>query len=244
VASSAPTMQLSLPASASIGVRASGASTRRAPAAAQVSRSFAVESGSLVEQSTITRPRLAPASRPDGPVSEASTCGEPVTQRKTISLAAASSAAELHSFAPAASRSATPSRLRCTVSESAWPLAIRFFAMPWPINPDAPMNPIAAIRFASKGGGALCEGWPPGPSVMTLCGLVCRLDPGNDLRRLHGARLARDLLAVAEENQGRDAADAESRRRQRAGVAVDLGEDRLALQSTRRLLELRRHRAA
>src|SRR6185436_15637347 len=209
VASSAPTMQLSLPASASIGVRASGASTRRTPAAAQVSRSFAVESGSLVEQSTTTRPRFAPASRPDGPVSDASTCGEPVTQRKTISLAPASSAAELHCFAPAASRSATPSRLRCTVSESACPLAIRFFAMPWPISPDAPMNPIAAIPLP-PGDEALCEAWPFRPSVMTLCGLARRLHPGDDLRRLHGARLALDLLAVAQEDQGRDAADGES----------------------------------
>ena len=75
--------------------------------------------------------------------------------------------------------------------------------------------------------------------------LVRRLRTGrDDLRRLHGARLAPDLLAVAEENQGRDAANAESRPCQRAGVAVDLGEDRLAFQLTRRLLELRRHRAA
>jgi hypothetical protein len=27
-------------------------------------------------------------------------------------------------------------------------LASRFFAMPWPINPDAPMKPIAAIAVA------------------------------------------------------------------------------------------------
>ena len=55
-AASAPTITLSLPASASTGVRASGASTKLTPAAAQGSRSLAVESGSLVELSTIIRP--------------------------------------------------------------------------------------------------------------------------------------------------------------------------------------------
>ena len=47
---SAPTMTLSLPSSASAGVRASGASTKATPAAAQASRSLVVESGSLVER--------------------------------------------------------------------------------------------------------------------------------------------------------------------------------------------------
>jgi hypothetical protein len=72
-----------------------------------------------------------------------------VTQTKTISLASASAAGLSFSSAPAASRSATRSRLRCTVSDRAWLLASRFFAMPWPINPDAPMKPIAAMCCSS-----------------------------------------------------------------------------------------------
>ena len=110
-------MTLSLPSSASAGVRASGASTKVTPAAAQTPRSRAVESGSLVEQSTTTSPLrpFAPASRPSGPSIAASTCGEPVTQRKTMSAALASAAGVACSVAPAAARSATRSRLRCTV---------------------------------------------------------------------------------------------------------------------------------
>ena len=64
--------------------------------------------------------------------------------------------------------------------------------MPWPINPDAPMNPIAAMlalrcrcrrivrSAAARAIGADASGG-------------CRLHPGDDLRRLHGARLALDL---------------------------------------------------
>ena len=54
-------------------------------------------------------------------------------------------------------------------------------------------------------------------------------DPGDDLRRLGRAGLALDLAAAPHQQQGRDAADREARRGPRAGVAVDLGEQRLAL---------------
>src|SRR5450432_2266569 len=147
VASSAPTMTFSLPNSASTGVRASGASTSSTPAPAQAARNCVVESGSLVEQSTMTNPFLpfAPASRPPVPVIAASTCGDPVTQRNTISHDVASADGVATSVAPAATRSAIRARLRCTVKLSAWPFASRFFAMPWPIKPDAPMNPMLAI---------------------------------------------------------------------------------------------------
>ena len=55
-AASAPTMTLSRPSSASLGVRASGASTKVTPFFARSAAIRAVESGSLVEQSTTIRP--------------------------------------------------------------------------------------------------------------------------------------------------------------------------------------------
>ena len=145
---SAPTMTLSRPASASTGVRDNGASMKDTPWPAHCSRRRAVESGSLVEQSTIISPGCAPASRPLAPVTQASTWGEPVTQMKTRSLAAATSWALVASVAPAASRSATRSRLRCTASVRLWPLVSRLRAMPWPMRPLAPMNPMRAMVAA------------------------------------------------------------------------------------------------
>ena len=58
VASSAPTMMLSRPCSASTGVRASGASTNSTPLAASSSRIFAVVAGSLVDVSMTIEPLL------------------------------------------------------------------------------------------------------------------------------------------------------------------------------------------
>ena len=59
VASSAPTMMLSLPASASTGVRASGASTNFTPSRASASRVLVVVAGSLVDVSTTISPARA-----------------------------------------------------------------------------------------------------------------------------------------------------------------------------------------
>ena len=53
---SAPTMVLSRPSSASLGVRASGASMSLMPLAAKSARIFALEAGSAVEVSTTIRP--------------------------------------------------------------------------------------------------------------------------------------------------------------------------------------------
>ena len=47
---------------------------------------------------------------------------------------------------PAASRSAMRVRARCTVRCSSWPLACRVRAMPWPMRPDAPMNPMLDMQ--------------------------------------------------------------------------------------------------
>ena len=113
VASSAPTMMLSRPCSASTGVRASGASTNLTPCFASASRVFVVVAGSLVDVSTTTRPARAALAMPPSPNTLSSTCGAPVTHRKTMSDARASSAVDFASFAPFAIRSSTGPRLRC-----------------------------------------------------------------------------------------------------------------------------------
>ena len=92
VASSAPTMMLSLPSSASTGVRASGASTKRTPFSASASRIFVVVAGSLVDVSTTTSPLRAAAAMPSLPLTISSTCGAPVTHRNTMSEFRATSA--------------------------------------------------------------------------------------------------------------------------------------------------------
>ena len=56
VASSAPTIMLSRPCSASTGVRASGASTNATPFSASASRILVVVAGSLVDVSTTIMP--------------------------------------------------------------------------------------------------------------------------------------------------------------------------------------------
>ena len=58
--SEAPTMALRRPASASAGVRASGASTKDAPRSASAAAMRVLEAGSLVEQSTTMRPLVRP----------------------------------------------------------------------------------------------------------------------------------------------------------------------------------------
>ena len=137
----APTMMFKRPASASTGERASGASTNTTPLLCASSRKWVVEWGSLVEQSTMIKPALGLLNKPSGPATTASTCGEPVTQIKTMSQLAPKAAALSAKVAPASSKSFTRSRCLCTVIANFWPLAIKFLAMPWPIRPDAPMYP-------------------------------------------------------------------------------------------------------
>ena len=66
-------MVLSLPASASTGVRANGASTRVMPAAWQRAAKRRVESGSLVDASMTIKPARAWLNKPVGPSKAAST---------------------------------------------------------------------------------------------------------------------------------------------------------------------------
>ncbi len=70
-------------------------------------------------------PLAAPDSRPSAPVTTCSTCGEPVTHRNTTPHSRAIAAGLGSSLAPAASRSATRSRLRNAVIASGWPLALQ-----------------------------------------------------------------------------------------------------------------------
>ena len=100
-------MMLSLPSSASTGVRASGASTNSTPAEASESRIFVVVAGSHVDVSTTMSPVRAALAMPSLPLTISSTCGAPVTQRNTMSDARATSALVVTSFAPAASRSSS-----------------------------------------------------------------------------------------------------------------------------------------
>ena len=144
VASSAPTMMLSRPCSASTGVRASGASTKRTPLAASSSRIFAVVAGSLVDVSMTMSPLRATDAMPSLPLTISSTCGAPVTHRNTMSASRATSAFVFTSFAPAASRSSSGLRLRFTRTASGKPLVTRFFAMPWPMRP-MPTNPMRGL---------------------------------------------------------------------------------------------------
>jgi hypothetical protein len=144
-AESAPTMQSSVPASASFGVRLSGASTKAMPAACSSSASSPVETGSDVEESITIRPGRAPARMPSGPRTSASTCGLPVTQSTMISASAAMARGLATSRAPRPTRSSTGARLRCAMTRSGNPLARMFLAMPWPIRPS-PMKP--TVLFA------------------------------------------------------------------------------------------------
>src|SRR5271166_5470287 len=70
----------------------------------------------------------------------ASTCGEPVTQRRTTSLFSAISRVLAASSAPRFLRSSTASRLRWASTVSGQPFSTMFFAMPWPMSPT-PMKP-------------------------------------------------------------------------------------------------------
>src|SRR5215475_2766202 len=140
-AASQPTITESLPSSAFAGVPPSGASQSAIPEALSSAASASVEFGSDVEQSMMIRPERPPAIRPCGPRTSASTSADPVTQRKTMSLPAANSAALFTSLAPCLTRSSTGPRLRCPNTETANPFCWRLRAMPWPIRPT-PMNPI------------------------------------------------------------------------------------------------------
>ena len=115
-------MMLSRPCSASTGVRASGASTKRTPLAASSSRIFAVVAGSLVDVSMTMSPLRATDAMPSLPLTISSTCGAPVTHRNTMSASRATSAFVFTSFAPAASRSSSGLRLRLTRDRQRKPL--------------------------------------------------------------------------------------------------------------------------
>ena len=112
--------------------------------------------------------------------------------------------------------------------------------MPWPINPDAPMNPIGAIRHTSESDRPLSEASSvAGATVQTLgslrgggsrtspaSGAITALrarpprvalasgvaHPCDDLRGLHGAGLPLHFLAGAKQHERRDAADRQARR--------------------------------
>ena len=108
---SPPTITSSVPSHASFGVRLSGASTKPMPRDSSSIARRRVEAGSDVEQSTMSSGFFAEA-RPSGPVTIASTCGEPVTQSTTTSLASARALAFGASFAPRLRRSSAASRRR------------------------------------------------------------------------------------------------------------------------------------
>ena len=152
------------------GVRLSGASTKPIPCDSSSSASRRVEAGSEVEQSTIRSGFFADAS-PSGPITIASTCGDPVTQSTTMSLASASAAALAASFAPRLTRSSAASRRRWASTVSGQPLSTMFFAMPWPMRPDADKpDPLFHVRFLTRA---------------TSCGVMCR--GGRDaVKPIHG----------------------------------------------------------
>ena len=155
VASSAPTIVLRRPCSASTGVRASGASTKRTSAFASASRILVVVAGSLVDVSTTIIPGRAAPATPSGPKTTSSTCGAPVTHRITMSDARARSAFVFTSVAPRFTRSSTGARLRWPRTASGKPFSTRFFAMPWPISPTPtmPMRCFAIMGRSVDGGG-------------------------------------------------------------------------------------------
>src|SRR5215203_2336911 len=70
------------------------------------------------------------------------------------------------------------------------------------------------------------------------------LHPLFDAGGVHQAGLAGDLLAMAEQDHGRDPLDAEAAGKLLLLVSVDLGEPHPGLELARRLLELRRHHLA
>ena len=137
-------MALSLPSSACAGVPPSGASMKWTLSAFNSAASASVEAGSTVEQSTMIKPSCAPAFNPSGPRTSASTCVDPVTQRKMTSDARATSAGVFTSFAPRLTRSSTGARLRWPMMVRGNPFSTMFFAMPWPMRPT-PMKPARSL---------------------------------------------------------------------------------------------------
>jgi hypothetical protein len=160
-ACSAPTMVLSLPSSASTGVRASGASTRVAPCCAHKAAKRRVDSGSLVEVSITIRPALALDRHAVG------------AQQAFFHLRRAGHA-DHHDvagrairrwpacLAPAASRSASVVAVAVDLEGEGEALGQQVFApMPWPIMP-MPINPILGVMLS-----------PSSFSLLLVCLLVC-----------------------------------------------------------------------
>lgn len=82
------------------------------------------------------------------------------------------------------------------------------------------------------------------PALSLQSGGADLRDPLHDLRRTHRAADAAQFTAGTERHHRRDAADAQRARGARVLVAVELGQQRLALELLRCLLELRRHHPA
>jgi hypothetical protein len=155
-ASEPPTITSSVPSSASLGVRDSGASISVMPFSLSCAASRIVTEGSEVEQSTIISGLPAEAS-PSGPLMIASTSGLPVTQIMTMSLPSASALALLASVAPFDCRLSTGVRLRWPRTVRGKPFWTMFLAIPCPISPR-PTKPIFSLlmfplRFPGDRGG-------------------------------------------------------------------------------------------
>jgi hypothetical protein len=88
-------------------VRVIGASTNRPPASFTSDAMRAVDAGTAVEQSITIVPGCNPASTPSGAVSTASTSGDPVTHRMTMSDSRASASPFATVFTPPARSSSS-----------------------------------------------------------------------------------------------------------------------------------------
>ena len=161
---SAPTMVLSRPSSASLGVRASGASIKLHAAGREVgadaARSTPARRWSVSTTISPGARRLEQAVLAVDDVLDLGRAGD--ADEDDVGGAARIRHCVFASFAPAASRSARLARLRLALKVSGKPLASRFFAMPWPIMP-MPMNPMfcCSLRCLSfQKGGAGLSGTP------------------------------------------------------------------------------------
>ena len=92
-----------------------------------------------VEQSMTMLPGRRPCRMPSGPVSTASTWGEPVTTRITMSTRAASAVALCTLCTPAALSWSSGWLPGCSSTTSSWPCLTRLLAMPCPIMPRPTM---------------------------------------------------------------------------------------------------------
>src|SRR5260370_9615978 len=137
---SPPTMIDSVPSFAAWAVRATGASAKSAPRAANAwPRSRASATG-VVLMSTTVWPERTRATRPSGPRPTARTCGSPGRHMKTISARAATSAAEPAPATPSPASAASGSARWSNATTAAPDFLARLRHMASPITPS-PMNP-------------------------------------------------------------------------------------------------------